>query len=73
MGGLLTRSSTVQDDIKIKKSKRKRRHHQQLEVSFEPDVYLIPDKNKNDDSNIDFIHGYESWEPQRMMNTNGKM
>jgi hypothetical protein len=73
MGGLLTRSSVVQGNINIKKQKRKRRHHQQLEVSFEPDVHLIHDENKNEDSNVDFIHGYESWQPQRMMNTNGKI
>jgi hypothetical protein len=69
MGGLLTRSSAVQGDVKMKKDKRKRRL-QQLEVSFEPDIHLIPDENE--DSNIDFIHTYESWESQRMMNANGK-
>lgn len=74
MGSLLTRTS-VQGDGKMKKDKQKRRH-QQLEVSFEPDAYLIPDRNENDDSNIDFINTYETWEakfePQQMMNMNGK-
>jgi hypothetical protein len=74
MGGLFARSS-VQGDRKMKRDKQKRQR-QQLEVSFEPEAYLIPDRNENEDSSIDFINTYETWEtnfePQQIMNMNGK-
>jgi len=74
MGSLLTRSSS-QEDIKVGKDKRKRRH--QHDRSFESDTFHIHKGNKNENSYGDSIDTYEMWDTesdqQNIMNMNGKI
>jgi hypothetical protein len=78
MGSLLNRSSS-QEDVKVRKDKRKQRRNQQLERSFDPDAFVIHDGKENIDPNINFTQTYEyelwdkEFDQQQMMNINGKI
>lgn len=73
MGGLLSRS-TVQGDVKMKKNKRKRRH-QQGEIPFESDAYLVYDDKNNKNPQIYYYNSHQLWEKKfdgQLINRNGK-
>ncbi len=74
MGSLLNRSS-AQEDVKVRKVKRKRKH-EKLQMSSELDLYLIHDGQENENPNGDFIQKNElrnqKFGRKNMMNMNGK-
>jgi len=75
MGSLLNRSSS-QENMKVRREKRKRRH--QHNTSFESDTFYTHDGNENEDPyGDDFINTYEIWDEefdqQKLVNMNGKI
>jgi hypothetical protein len=76
MGGLWSRSSAHSEEMKMKKEKKKYRH-QQLDTSYESDIYLVGDINNNDVPNFVLINSYDQWDKtfdqQKLINFNGKI
>ena len=60
MGSALNRS-TVSNEVKTKKSKRKQQRYQQAEIPLESDAYLVLDDENNEHSQIYYYDSHPTW------------